>query len=155
MSGGGEVVGYEGEELTVTAKDGHVAVAHVPGLVFAAPLRTDGHDEVVAVARVEEPQARIWSLVAFRLEGGMFGYGRMLFGASQKLGRGNLLYGGEAYHDDGPWTHPDNYYKFNGLLTWSQGGDDHGFSITARGYHGTWHSSDQIPVPAVPVVGLF
>ncbi|HVT97545.1 MAG TPA: TonB-dependent receptor, partial [Acidobacteriaceae bacterium] len=91
----------------------------------------------------------------FRLEGGMFGYGRMLFGASQKLGPGNLLYGGEAYHDDGPWTHPDNYYKFNGLLTWSQGGDDHGFSITARGYHGTWHSSDQIPVPAVPLVGLF
>ena len=41
----------------------------------------------------------------------------------EKLGRGNLLFGGEAYHDDGPWTHPDNYYKFNGLLTYSQGGD--------------------------------
>lgn len=90
-----------------------------------------------------------------QVEGGMYGYGRLVFGASRKLGFGDLLYGGEAYHDDGPWTHPDNYYKFNGLLTYSQGGDLNGFSITARGYHGTWHSSDQIPITAVPLVGLF
>jgi hypothetical protein len=91
----------------------------------------------------------------FQVEGGMHGYGRAVFGVSQKLGSGNLLYSGEAYHDDGPWTHPDNYYKFNGLLTYSQGGYADGFSITARGYHGNWHSSDQIPVNAVPLVGLF
>ncbi len=57
----------------------------------------------------------------FQVEGGMYGYGRAVFGASQKLGRGSLLYGGEVYHDDGPWTHPDNYYKFNGLLSYSRG----------------------------------
>ncbi len=87
----------------------------------------------------------------FQVEGGMFGYGRAVFGVSQKLGKGNLLYGGEAYHDNGPWTtHEDNFYKYNGLLTYSQGGDDKGFSITARAYRGTWHSSDQIPVDAFP-----
>jgi len=91
----------------------------------------------------------------FRVEGGMYDYGRFVFGESQKLGAGNLLYGGEAYHDDGPWTHPDNYYKFNGLLTYSQGGDADGFSVMARGYHGTWHSSDQIAENAVPLVGFF
>jgi hypothetical protein len=91
----------------------------------------------------------------FRVEGGMYGYGRLVFGVSQKLGAGNLLYGGEAYHDDGPWTHPDNYYKFNGLLTYSQGTDARGFSITGRCYHGTWHSSDQIAANAVPLVGFF
>jgi outer membrane cobalamin receptor len=90
-----------------------------------------------------------------QVEGGMYGYGRAVFGASQKLGLGNVLFGGEAYHDDGPWTHPDNYYKFNGLLTYSQGDDADGFSITARGYHGNWHSSDQIPITAVPLVGFF
>jgi hypothetical protein len=90
-----------------------------------------------------------------QVEGGMYGYGRGVFGVSQKLGPGNLLYGGEVYHADGPWTHPDNYYKFNGLLTYSQGGNANGFSITARGYHGTWHSSDQIPVDGVPLVGFF
>src|SRR5215475_8859673 len=91
----------------------------------------------------------------FTVEGGMFGYGRAVFGVSQKLGSGTLLYGGEAYHDDGPWKHPDNYYKFNGFLTYSQGGDGDGFSITARGYHGTWHSSDQIAANAAPLVGFF
>ena len=90
-----------------------------------------------------------------QVEGGMFGYGRTVLGESRKVGLGNLLYGGEAYHDNGPWTRPDNYFKFNGLLTYSQGGDAKGFSVTARGYHGTWHSSDQIPVAAVPLVGFF
>jgi len=88
-------------------------------------------------------------------EGGMYGYGRAVFGESHRLGKGDLLFGGEAYHDDGPWKHPDNFYKFNGLLTYSQGGDASGFSMTARGYHGTWHSSDQIAANAVPLVGFF
>ena len=79
------------------------------------------------------------------LEAGMYGYERGVFGISQKVGAGNLLYGGEASHDDGPWTHPDDYWKFNGILTYSQGDDANGFSVTARGYHGEWNSSDQIP----------
>jgi hypothetical protein len=91
----------------------------------------------------------------FTVEGGMDGYGRAVFGVSQKLGLGSLLYGGEVYYDDGPWTHPDAYNKFNGLLTYSRGGDADGFSITARAYHGKWDSSDQIPVNAVPLVGFF
>jgi len=90
-----------------------------------------------------------------QVEGGPEGYGRMVFGVSRKLGMGNLLVGGEAYHDDGPWTHPDDYYKYNGLLTYSQGSDADGFSITARGYHGKWNSSDQIAANAVPLVGFF
>jgi hypothetical protein len=90
-----------------------------------------------------------------KVEGGMFGYGRAVFGVSQKVGSGNLLYGGEAHHDDGPWKHPDDYYKFNGLMTYSRGGDAEGFSITAWAYHGKWNSSDQIPENAVPLVGFF
>jgi hypothetical protein len=89
------------------------------------------------------------------VEGGMYGYERAVFGISQKLGPGNVLYGGEVYHDDGPWVHPDNYYKFNGLLTYSQGDDANGFSVTARGYHGKWNSSDQLAAGAVPIVGFF
>ncbi|HTU46799.1 MAG TPA: TonB-dependent receptor [Bryobacteraceae bacterium] len=91
----------------------------------------------------------------FQVEGGMYGYARAVFGISQKVGSGSLLFGGEAYYDDGPWTHPDGYAKFNGLLTYSQGDDANGFSITARGYHGKWNSTDQIPITAVPVVGFF
>ena len=76
------------------------------------------------------------------LEGGSYGYERGVFGVSQKAGQGTLLYGGEAYHDDGPWTHPDNYWKYNGLLTYSQGDAADGFSLTARGYHGEWDSAE-------------
>lgn len=90
-----------------------------------------------------------------QFEGGSNDYGRAVFGVSHKMGRGNLLYGGELYYDNGPWTHPDAYTKMNGLLTYSQGEDANGLGITARGYHGRWHSSDQIPVSAVSLVGLY
>jgi hypothetical protein len=89
------------------------------------------------------------------VEGGMYGFGRAVFGVSHNLGSGSLLYGGEVSHDDGPWKHPDDYYKFNGFLTYSKGSDANGFSITARGYHGKWNSSDQIAENAVPLVGFF
>jgi len=91
-----------------------------------------------------------------QIDGGMFQFARFVFGVSQPLGKGNLLYGGEAYHDNGPWVHPDNFYKFNGILTYSQGGNDSGFSITTHAYAGTrWNSSDQLPYTAIPVVGFF
>jgi outer membrane cobalamin receptor len=79
------------------------------------------------------------------VQGGMYGFERGVFGASQKLGAGNILCGGEAYHEDGPWVNPDDYSKFNGILTYSQGDELNGFSVTALGYHGKWNSSDQIP----------
>jgi hydrogenase/urease accessory protein HupE len=89
------------------------------------------------------------------VEGGMFGFERGVFGLSQKVGPGNLLVGGEASHDDGPWVHPDDYSKFNGLLTYSQSNAANGFSITGRAYHGQWNSSDQLAANAVPLVGYF
>jgi hypothetical protein len=78
------------------------------------------------------------------LEAGTFGFARGVFAASPKLGDGHLLYGFEAYHHDGPWKNPDDYQKFNGVLTYSQGDESRGYSITARGYHGRWDSSDQV-----------
>ncbi len=90
-----------------------------------------------------------------KVEGGTLGYARGVFGASQKLGSGYLMEGGEAYYDDGPWTHPDGYAKFNSLVTYSRGGDASGFSITSRAYHGKWNSSDQLADDAVPLVGFF
>jgi hypothetical protein len=91
----------------------------------------------------------------FKVEGGSHSYGRAVFGVSQKLGKGNLLYGGEEYYYDGPWVHPDGFNKINGLLTYSQGDDDNGVSITAHAYHGKWNSSDQIPVAAQSLVGFY
>ena len=91
----------------------------------------------------------------FQLEGGMNGYARGVFGISEKVGSGNLLLGGEAYYDDGPWKNPDGHKKFNGLLTYSRSDNANGFSITFRGHHGKWNSSDQIAENAVPLIGTF
>ncbi len=56
------------------------------------------------------------------VEGGMYGFGRAVFGVSHKLGSGVLLFGGEISHDNGPWKYPDDYLKFNGIATYSHGG---------------------------------
>jgi outer membrane receptor protein involved in Fe transport len=44
---------------------------------------------------------------------------------------------------------PDNYRKWNGVLRYSVGDQQNGFSLTATGYSGRWHSTDQIPQRAV------
>lgn len=69
LSSAGEVVSYDSDELTITAHDGKAVQQPVPGLVFAAALRADGHDEVVAIARTDDAQSRTWSIVAYRFEG--------------------------------------------------------------------------------------
>ncbi len=89
------------------------------------------------------------------VEGGTYGFERGVFGFSEAAGPGHLLFGGEAYHDDGPWVHPDDYLKLNGLATYSQGTDSNGFSVSGRAYHGKWNSSDQIASDALPLVGYF
>jgi len=83
------------------------------------------------------------------IEGGMYGYGRGVGAASFEAGAGNILLGLEVSHSDGPWVRPDNYWKKNGLMTYSQGDAANGFSFTARGYHGRWNSSDQVAESAV------
>ncbi|MBI1318995.1 MAG: TonB-dependent receptor plug domain-containing protein [Candidatus Hydrogenedens sp.] len=85
----------------------------------------------------------------FVAEGGMYGYARTLIADSPELGAGNLLYALELTHSDGPWDKGDDYKKVNGALTYSQGDEYDGWSISARGYHGDWNSSDQIARSAV------
>lgn len=83
------------------------------------------------------------------LEAGTYGYERGAAGFSKKVGEGDLLFGGEVYHDDGPWVKPDNFLKLNGQLTYSQGDDANGYSLTGHAYHGKWDSSDQLASSAV------
>ena len=83
------------------------------------------------------------------MEAGMYGYGRTLIADSPQVGAGHLLYGLELSHSEGPWEKPDDYNKINGILTYSQGDEYNGFSITARAYKGKWDSSDQLADSAV------
>ncbi len=82
-------------------------------------------------------------------EYGAYGFGRALFAASPKFGKGHLLAALETSTNDGPWTVPDAYRKFNGVLRYSQGDHVNGFSLTAMGYHGKWNATEASPTRAV------
>jgi TonB dependent receptor/TonB-dependent Receptor Plug Domain len=80
---------------------------------------------------------------------GSFGYDNVLVAASPSVGVGNLLYAFQIYHDNGSFDRPDEYAKFNSVLRWSRTTPTSDFNVTVLGYHGTFQSSDQIPLRLV------
>jgi outer membrane receptor protein involved in Fe transport len=80
---------------------------------------------------------------------GGLGYRRMLLADSPQAGKGNLLYALEVFRNDGPWTRPDDFRKFSGMLRYGEGTQQDGFSVTAMAYQGTWNATNQIPKRAV------
>jgi len=88
---------------------------------------------------------------------GSFGYRRILGITSTKLGDGTLLTAGEVNTYNGPWDNPDSLRKLNGIVRYSQGTRDDGFSLTAMAYANKWNSTDQIPARAIASgeIGLF
>ncbi len=83
------------------------------------------------------------------VEVGGEGFARGLFAVSPQVGRGHLIAALELAHNDGPWDHPDDYRKINGVLRYSEGDAVNGFSLTGMGYHGQWNSTDQVPERAI------
>jgi hypothetical protein len=81
---------------------------------------------------------------------GSFGFLRGLGATSRPLGDGSLLSAVELQHYDGPWERPDDLQKANGILRWTRGRRDDGFSLTAMAYGARWNSTDQIAARAVP-----
>jgi hypothetical protein len=84
-----------------------------------------------------------------RLETGTYDFGRVLLAASPKLGPGHLLAAFETSTNSGPWTVPDSYRKFNGVLRYSQGDNVNGLSLTFMGYHGEWNATEASPQRAI------
>jgi outer membrane receptor protein involved in Fe transport len=80
---------------------------------------------------------------------GSFGYQRLLAAKSYPAWSGNLLVAGEVQTYNGPWDVPDNLRKFSGVLRYSQGSPDDGFSITGMGYVNRWTATDHIATRAV------
>lgn len=76
---------------------------------------------------------------------GTDGYARGLVIGSVRVGGGDLLYGVEAFHEDGPWVNPDDYLRKNLVLRYSRGTANSGWSVTVMGYEGgPWNSTDQV-----------
>jgi len=86
------------------------------------------------------------------------GYRRMLVATSLPLradgaesagSAPRLLAALEVMHEDGPWMHPDDLHKFNGLLRLSDGDHERGWSIDALAYDAHWNSTDQVPLSLI------
>ncbi len=80
---------------------------------------------------------------------GQNGYRRALLADSPALGAGRLLYAFEALRNDGPFSRPDDYRKWNGVLRYAQGSRADGWNLAAMGYSAQWNATDQIPQRAV------
>ena len=80
---------------------------------------------------------------------GSNGYRRGLLAGSPPAGDGNLLYAFEWTENNGPWTLAENLKKLNGLLRYSQGTKDNGWSLTGMAYKAKWSSTDQVPQRAL------
>ncbi|NRR29496.1 TonB-dependent receptor [Oxalobacteraceae bacterium] len=76
-------------------------------------------------------------------------YQRGMLAGSVPLGAGNLLYGAELAHNNGPWTNPEAFRKSVGVLRYSQGSSEQQFNVTAMSYKGSWYASTQVPERAV------
>ena len=85
----------------------------------------------------------------FSATGGSFDYARLLGAKSVPFQGGNLLSVLELGTYNGPWTAPDEAHRINGVLRWTQGTQENGFSLTAMAYANRWHASNQIPERAV------
>jgi hypothetical protein len=80
---------------------------------------------------------------------GSFNYLRTLGIGHTALGEGELLVAGEIGRYDGPWVVPDDAFKLNGLVRYSQGTRENGFSLTGMAYANRWTATDQIPLRAI------
>ncbi|PIG30467.1 outer membrane receptor protein involved in Fe transport [Janthinobacterium sp. 35] len=80
---------------------------------------------------------------------GQHGYVRGVVADSVAAGQGTLLYGLEVNRNNGPWDVPENVRKYSGVLRYSQGTADNGYSVTAMAYKNSWNATDQVPLRAV------
>jgi outer membrane cobalamin receptor len=80
---------------------------------------------------------------------GSFGYQRLFGMGSTAAGDGVLFFAGELAHYNGPWDNPDDTRKVNGMVRYSQGTADNGFTLTGMAYSNKWNSTDQVPLRAI------
>jgi len=83
------------------------------------------------------------------LEAGEHRYRRALVANSSAMGPGTLLYAVEGAGHNGPWDLPEQYKRFNGVLSYSlkNGADE--TRVTAMAMRSSWNATDQVPKRAL------
>ena len=80
---------------------------------------------------------------------GTLGFQRLFGAGSHSVGNGLLLAAVELQHYDGAFVTPDDQRKQNGVLRYSEGDDQNGYSLTATVYHDLWTNTTDIPLRAI------
>jgi hypothetical protein len=92
------------------------------------------------------------------LAAGTLGVYNVFAGGTDHLSADDRILGGAYYgHVDGPFTHPDDFEKIAGVLRYSHGTDQDGYSATAMYYHGQGNLTTDQPLRAVQegLIGRF
>ena len=92
------------------------------------------------------------------LAGGTLGVYNLFAGGTEHLSETDRIVGGAYYgHVDGPFTHPDDFEKIAGVLRYSHGTDQDGYSATAMYFHGQGNMATDQPLRAVQagVIGRY
>jgi TonB family protein len=86
-----------------------------------------------------------------RLEVGSTGHQRVVAVESPDLGDNwRMMVAAEAFHEDGPFIHPDNFDRLNGYMKATRKLDEHSeVSVMLMGYGGSWNMSGVLPARAV------
>lgn len=133
--------GYADSNLLVPELVSGVQFKKGPYFAEDGDFSAAGSSNVNYVSQLERP--------LFTISGGGQGWARIFTAASPKVGKGYLLASIDAAHNDGPWVVPDDLRKLNGMLRYSQGDTQNGFSVTAQGYDADWYATDQAPRRAI------
>jgi hypothetical protein len=141
--------GYSDLNFLITGLVSGVQYSKGPYFAELGDFATAGAANISYTDSIEKP--------IVSLSGGEDAFGRALVAASPTVGSGHLLAAFEVGHNNGPWTEPDRFQTFNGLLRYSRGDAVNGFSLTGMGYRANWNSTDQIPQRAIDngVIGRF
>jgi hypothetical protein len=92
------------------------------------------------------------------LAAGTLGVYNVFAGGTDHLSADDRIVGGAYYgHVDGPFTHPDDFEKIAGVLRYSHGTEQDGYSATAMYFHGQGNMTTDQPLRAVQagLIGRF
>jgi TonB family protein len=86
-----------------------------------------------------------------KLELGPDGHERAVVVESPNLGKDwRMLVGGEVFHENGPFIHPEDFLRLNGYMKITRVLDERSeLSMTLQTYSGTWNASGVLPARAV------
>jgi hypothetical protein len=133
--------GYSDLNFVIPELVSGVQFSKGPYFADQGDFATAGASNVTYATTLDRPMAHV--------DVGGQGYARVLLAASPTVGAGHVLAAVEVAHNDGPWVHPDDYQKINGVVRYSRGDSINGLAITAMGYHGQWNATDQVPDRAI------